>query len=85
VDGKEYLQATKEIGIPSGDANDLLSPVAATEFRSVAGCMGYMAFSFRPELAIECSMLGSVSLCPSITDARKVMLLSPGQKRILTL
>jgi hypothetical protein len=50
----------------------LLSPIAATEFRSVAGCIGYMAFSFRPELAVECSMLGRVVLSPSITDARKV-------------
>jgi hypothetical protein len=72
VDGNEYLQATKEMDVPTGDANDLLSPVAATEFRSVAGCIGYMAFSFRPELAVECSMLGRVFLSPSISDARKV-------------
>jgi hypothetical protein len=31
-----------------------------------------MASSFRPELAVECSMLGRVYLSPSITDARKV-------------
>jgi hypothetical protein len=58
VDGNEHLQATTEMGFPSGDANDFLSPVSATEFRSVAGFIGYMAFSFRPELAVECSMLG---------------------------
>jgi hypothetical protein len=72
VDGNEHLQATKEMEVPSGDANDLLSPVAATEFRSVAGYIGYMVFSFRPELAVECSMLGRVFLSPSNTDARKV-------------
>jgi hypothetical protein len=31
-----------------------------------------MAFSFWPELAVECSMLGRVFLSPSITDERKV-------------
>jgi hypothetical protein len=72
VDRNEYLQATKEMDVPSGDANDLLSPVAAAEFRPVAGCIGYMAFSFRPELAVECYMLGRVFLSPSISDARKV-------------
>jgi hypothetical protein len=72
VDGNEYLQATKEMGLPSGDANDLFSPVAATQFCTVAGCIGYMAYSFKPELAVECSMLGRVFLSPSITDARKV-------------
>jgi Reverse transcriptase (RNA-dependent DNA polymerase) len=44
ADGNEYLQATKEMDVPSGDANDLLSQVAATEFRSVAGCIGYGFF-----------------------------------------
>jgi hypothetical protein len=72
VDRNEYLQAPKQMSVPSGDANDLLSPVAATEFRSVVGCIGYMAFSFRPELAVECSMLGRVFLSPFITDASKV-------------
>jgi Reverse transcriptase (RNA-dependent DNA polymerase) len=43
MDGGEYVQATKEMDAFSGDANDLLFPAAATEFRSVAGCIGYMA------------------------------------------
>jgi hypothetical protein len=80
VDGNEYLQATKEMDVPSGDANDFLSPLAATEFHSVAGCFAYMAFSFRPELAVECSMLGRVFLSLSITDARKVNATLAGAK-----
>jgi hypothetical protein len=72
VDGNEYLQATREMDVPSSGINDFLSPVAATEFRSVAECIGYMAISFRPELAVEGSMLGRVFLSPTITDGRKV-------------
>jgi hypothetical protein len=72
VDGNEYLQATKEMGLPSGDANDLLSRVAATEFCTAAGCIGYLAISFRPELAVERPMLVHVFVSPTITDARKV-------------
>jgi hypothetical protein len=71
LDGNEYLQATNEMGVPPSDANDLLSPVAAAEFRSLAECIGYMDFSFRPELTVGCSMLGRVFLSRSNTDARK--------------
>jgi hypothetical protein len=62
VDGHKYWQATKQMGVPSGDANNFLSPIAATEFRSARGCIGYRAFSFRPELLIERFMLGRVFL-----------------------
>jgi hypothetical protein len=48
------------MGVHSGDANGFPFPFAATEFRSVVGSIEYMAFSFRPELAVECSMLGHV-------------------------
>jgi hypothetical protein len=62
--GTNIYKRQKEMDVPSGDANDLLSPVAATEFRSGAGCIGYMAFSFRPELAVDCSMLNARSRLP---------------------
>jgi hypothetical protein len=32
----------------SGEANEFLSPIAATEFHSVAGCIGYMEFHSGP-------------------------------------
>lgn len=43
---------------PLGDDTRVLTLSEAKDFRSVAGCVGYMDFAFRCDLSVETSMLG---------------------------
>jgi hypothetical protein len=59
VDGGNYLDGTVTMMIPSGLCNEeFLPPAGVVNFRSVAGCMEYIANAFRPDLALEASLLG---------------------------
>jgi hypothetical protein len=49
----------------------VLPPSDATNYRSVVGCIGYMASPFRPDLSLEASLLGRTFVAPTIQDARK--------------
>jgi hypothetical protein len=47
VDGDEYLDCTVSIAIPANAIDTaVLSPSDITNFRSVAGCIGYIASAF---------------------------------------
>jgi hypothetical protein len=47
VDGDEYLDSTLPMQLPKGlHASDHLAPHEITNFRSIAGCIGYMSRSF---------------------------------------
>ena len=59
LDGNDYLDSVLLMKIPAGEDDQLLQRAEAKEFRSVAGCIGYMASAFRCDLSIETSMLGS--------------------------
>lgn len=69
LDGDEYLDSLILMKIPVGKRDQKLSESEAKDFRSVAGCVGYIANAFRPELAYECSMLGRKFFSPTIEDA----------------
>lgn len=71
LDGNEYLDAVLPMKVPSGENESRLDAEQMTEFRSVAGCLGYMATSFRPELSVEGSILGRHFMSPSIASAKK--------------
>jgi Reverse transcriptase (RNA-dependent DNA polymerase) len=71
VDGDEYLDSLIPMIVPEGQHDLILSPSAATDFRSVVGCIGYLASSFRPDLALEASLLSRVFQCPTVRDAVK--------------
>lgn len=72
VDGAEYVDAL-EFGEESGGPDDeRLSPKDAIAYRSCAGCVGYVASSFRPDVAVECSILGRTFMNPTNWDMRKV-------------
>jgi hypothetical protein len=72
VDGNEYLDSTVPMPIPKDAVDgDSLSPADASLFRSVVGCIGYMSMAFRPDLALETSLLGRVFSAPSVLHARK--------------
>lgn len=71
LDGNEYLDAILPMNVPSGENDSRLDAKQTTEFRSVAGCLGYMATAFRPELSVEGSVLGRHFLSPSIASAKK--------------
>jgi hypothetical protein len=72
VDGAEYVDAL-EFGEESGGPDDeRLSPKDAIAFRSCAGCVGYVAPGFRPDVAVECSILGRTFMNPTNWDMRKV-------------
>jgi hypothetical protein len=72
VDGDEYLENTLPMELPQlGQDAEYLSPKDATNYRSVAGCIGYMASAFRPDLSLEASLMGRTFLRPTLYDARK--------------
>jgi hypothetical protein len=71
VDGDEYLDSIVPMKIPAGPADGVLSPSSATDFRSVVGCLGYMASSFRPDLSLEASLLSRRFARPTVRDAQK--------------
>jgi hypothetical protein len=72
VDGAEYIAALVLGAEPTGPDDAPLSPSAAVDYRSCAGCVGYVASSFRPDVAVECSMLGRTFTNPTNWDMRKV-------------
>jgi hypothetical protein len=53
------------------DDSSFLAPADVTNYRSVARCICYMASAFRPDLALETSLLGRVFQKPKVRDARK--------------
>jgi hypothetical protein len=72
VDGDEHLDAVIPMAIsPTFSDDDTLSPIASTQYRSVAGCIGYMASAFRLNLALEASLLRRSFAIPTARDARK--------------
>jgi hypothetical protein len=72
VDGDEYMDSTLPMPVPLGLNDDNhLAPRDSANFRSVVGCIGYMASSFRPDLALEASILGRTFVTPTLRDARK--------------
>jgi hypothetical protein len=72
VDGDEYLKSAIPMVLPVGQQDDgVLNPLECTHFRSVAGCIGYMASSFRPDLSLEASLLGGSFAKPTVRDSRK--------------
>jgi hypothetical protein len=71
VDGDEYLDSTVAMSLKSYDGQSFISPVDFTNARSVAGCLGYMASSFRPDLSFEASLLGRSFARPTLFDTRK--------------
>jgi hypothetical protein len=72
VDGDEYLDSTIPVALPIGLVDDdRLSPADASNYRSVNGCIGYMASAFRPDLSLEASMLGRTFMEPTLRHARK--------------
>jgi hypothetical protein len=72
VDGDEYLDSAIAMTIPGGLTEDtVLAPQSATDFRPVAGTIGYVASAFRPDLSLEASLLGRVFSTPTVRDARK--------------
>jgi Reverse transcriptase (RNA-dependent DNA polymerase) len=71
VDGDEYLDSVVTMNVPAGKPDDYLSPSAATDFRSVVGCLGYIASSFRPDLSLEASLLSRNFARPAVRDAEK--------------
>lgn len=70
LDGDEYLDSLILMEIPVGEDCQELSQAEAKDFRSVAGCVGYIANAFRPELAYECSMLGREFFSPTVGSAK---------------
>jgi hypothetical protein len=72
VDGDEYLDSTVPMVLPSGLHDDaMLPPADITNYRSVAECIGYRASAFRPDLALEASLLGRSFVTPTVRNARK--------------
>jgi Reverse transcriptase (RNA-dependent DNA polymerase) len=72
VDGMEYLDSTVQMPLPANrDDSSLLTPADATNYRSVVGSIGYMSSAFRPDIALETSLLGRVFQTPTVRDARK--------------
>jgi hypothetical protein len=72
LDGDEYLDSTIPMKLPAGLMDDdRLSPADASNYRSVVGCIGYMASAFRPDLSLEASMLGRTFMEPTLRHARK--------------
>jgi hypothetical protein len=83
VDGDEYLDSTLPMPLPSLlKDDDKLSPGHATKHRSVVGCLGYMASAFRPEFALEASMLSRSFRTLTLRDARKANFLLAWSKEI---
>lgn len=70
LDGDEYLDATETMKIPDDNDDQLLPFTERTDFRSVADCIGYCAQAFRPELALESTLLGRHFLAPTIRHAK---------------
>jgi Reverse transcriptase (RNA-dependent DNA polymerase) len=72
VDGDEYLDATIPMKLPALSSDSAhLPPLHASLYRSVVGCIGYMASSFRPDLSLEASLLSRSFSQPTLFDARK--------------
>jgi hypothetical protein len=72
VDGEEYLDSTLPMQLPKGlQASGHLAPHDITNFRSVAGCIGYISSAFRPDLSLEISLFGRDFASPTLRDARK--------------
>jgi hypothetical protein len=72
VDGDEYLDSTLPMPLPKGlQASDHLAPHDITNFRSVAGFIGYMYSAFRPDPSLETSLLGRAFASPTLRDGRK--------------
>jgi hypothetical protein len=72
VDADEYLDCILPMNLPElADEASPLAPGDATSYRSVAGCIGYMASVFRPDLSLEASLLGRTFLTPTLRDAKK--------------
>jgi hypothetical protein len=71
VDGDEYLDSVVTMTVPEGKPDESLSPSAATDFRSVVGCLGYIACSFRPDISLEASLLSRRFAQPAVRDAEK--------------
>lgn len=69
LEGDEYLEAAMTVNVPKGYPSQRLNPADTTNFRSVAGCIGYCSNSFRPDLSLECSMLGCLFFEPTIANA----------------
>lgn len=57
--------------VPERHDKDLLRTANIFEFRSLAGCSGYMEAAFRPTVFIEASMLGRTFLAPTFAFANK--------------
>jgi Reverse transcriptase (RNA-dependent DNA polymerase) len=71
VDGEEYLDSLLPMDIPTGNGEDLLTAQDATNYMSVVGCINYVASAFRPDVAVEASVLGRAFARPTIRDAKK--------------
>lgn len=72
LDGNDYLDSVLMMDAPAGEDARLLSSSEATDFRSVAVCVGYMASAFRCDLSVETSMLGRSFFAPTVLSAKKV-------------
>ena len=71
LDGNDYLDSVLKMNEPSGPDERFLNPKESTEFKSVAGCVGYMASAFRCDLSVETSMLGRSFFAPTVNCAKK--------------
>jgi hypothetical protein len=71
VDGDEYVDSALPMTIPSGPWDADLAPAAPTDFRSVAGCIGYVVSFFRPDLSRDASLLSRTFTRPTVNDAVK--------------
>lgn len=71
LDGNDYLNSVLKMPEPAGEDERLLDASESKDFRSVAGCIGYMASAFRCDLAVETSMLGRSFFAPTVWSAKK--------------
>lgn len=87
LDENDYLDSVLTMEVPTGKDDVALGPLEAKNFRSVAGCVGYMASAFRPDLSVETSILGRDFFAPTILSAQKanaVVLFAQTNRYVLT-
>jgi hypothetical protein len=75
IDGDEYLDCLLPMEVPAGNGDERLVPSTAVDFMSVVGYINYVASAFRPDVALEASILGRAFVHPTIRDARKANVL----------
>jgi hypothetical protein len=46
VDGDDYLASCRTMNVPLGEDTDLLPPQSMTDYRSIAGTIGYASSAF---------------------------------------